>query len=157
MIKSLIVAHGKNNQIGQDNKLLWHIPEDLKYFKSITDGKSIIMGRKTFESLPGILPNRNHIIISKTLKSASKYTVFDSLEKAFDHCEQNEEEEVVVIGGAQIYKLALPYIDKMYVSEVDYEGKADTFMPDYNDFNWKTNIAIDNGNWVFKIKTKKRK
>ena len=109
---TLIAAAAENNALGKDNDLLWHLPEDFKRFKQITSGHYIIMGRKTFESFPKPLPNRTHIIITRQKEYlADGCLVVHSLEEALEISPQNE--EVFIIGGAQIYKQALPFADKI--------------------------------------------
>ena len=121
---SLIVAVGKNNEIGKENKLLWHVPEDLKNFKKITSGKKIVMGRKTFESIGRLLPNRKNIILSREVLESdlkklenenTKVEVFDDFQKMIDSF-KNSKEEIFIIGGEQIYKMALEekIIDKLF-------------------------------------------
>ena len=127
----LIVAYGKNNQIGLNNKLLWHIPEDFKKFKELTSGHTIIMGRNTFESLPNILPNRHHIVItSKNLPLQDNLQYATSLEHAIKLAESNNVDNVWIIGGAQIYNKAIQedIVDEYYLSQVNYDGPADTFL-----------------------------
>ena len=131
---SIIVAIAKDNVIGKDNKLLWHISEDLKRFKKITTGKKMIMGRKTFESLPGVLPNREHIILTrdKNFKVDSDMVkiVYDlnSLIKEYS----TSEEEIFVIGGAEIYKQLLPYAKKLYLTKIEETFEGDTHFPEIN-------------------------
>ncbi|MDR0427530.1 MAG: dihydrofolate reductase [Dysgonamonadaceae bacterium] len=138
MIISLIVVTGKNNEIGRNNHLLVHLPADLKHFKEITSGHTVIMGRKTFDSLPkGPLPNRKNIVISrdKELKIEGA-TVYSSLDLALIKC--RDEEEIFIIGGAQIYKQAYPDADKLYLTKVHAEfPDADTFFPEINDKEWR--------------------
>lgn len=125
---NLIVAHGKNGQIGLNNKLLWHIPEDFKKFKELTSGHTIIMGRNTFESLPGMLPNRHHVVITTNyLGLQDNLESAISLEDALHYADTNE---VWIIGGARVYNEAIEkdLIDEYYLSEVDYDGEADTFI-----------------------------
>lgn len=135
---SIIVAIANNNVIGKDNKLIWHLPEDLKRFKSLTSGKTIIMGRKTFESLGRVLPNRKHIILTrnKMLKIENQdvkvITDFNDIEKYI-----NSNEECFVIGGASIYKLLMPFTKKMYVTKIDEEFEADTYFPKIDENDWK--------------------
>ena len=133
---SIIVAVGKNNAIGKDNKLLWNIPNDLQYFKKVTSGHTVVMGDKTYESIGMLLPHRKNIILSLdknyTVKGAE---VKNSLEKVLKEY-KNSEEEIFVIGGGIIYKLALPFADKLYITLVeDSPVDADTFFPDYSEFN----------------------
>ena len=116
---SIIVAKAKNNVIGKDNQLIWHLPNDLKRFKKLTTGHTIIMGRKTFESLGRILPNRKHVILSKN--------------KEFNIDNENG----FVIGGAMIYKLLMPMSNKMYITEISKEFDGDAFFPEIDMNEWK--------------------
>src|SRR5471030_1156974 len=135
---SISVAVAMNNVIGKDNKLLWHISEDLKRFKMITSNKKMIMGRKTFESLPGILPNREHIVITRDENfkvDSDKVTIvhdLNSLLEKYSKCE----DEIFVIGGAEIYKQLLPYTQKIYLTKIDETFESDTFFPviNYDEF-----------------------
>lgn len=131
---SLIVAVAQNNVIGKDNKLIWHISEDLKRFKEITSGKTIIMGRKTFESLPGVLPNRKHIIITRDKNykvNSDNVTIVHDLNSLIDQY-KNCDDEVFIIGGAEIYKQALPHADKLYLTKINNFFDGDTFFPEIN-------------------------
>jgi len=147
MIVSLIVACGKSGQIGLNNKLLWHIPEDFKKFKTLTSGHTIIMGRNTFESLPGILPNRQHIVItSKKLDATNDMVVaVNSVEEALKFCKNKE--KVWIIGGAKIYNYCIKnnLVDEFYISKVDYDGKADTYIDeiDFSKFKLKETETFD--------------
>ena len=135
---SIIVAKAKNNIIGKDNKIIWHLPEDLKHFKNITTGHKIIMGRKTFESLGRVLPNRKHIIFSNNPSfnvNEENVKVVHSLLEIQDLIEGKE--EAFVIGGAMIYNFLMPYVKKMYVTEIDKEFEGDTFFPKIDDNMWK--------------------
>ncbi len=135
---SIIVAKSKNNIIGKDNKLVWKLPEDLKHFKKLTTDHTIIMGRKTFESLGRVLPNRKHIIFSNNpaLKVDNENVkVVHSLLEIQKLIEGKE--EVFVIGGATIYNFLMPYVKKMYVTEIDEEFEGDTFFPKINTDIWK--------------------
>lgn len=136
---SIIVATAKNNAIGKDNSLLWHISEDLKRFKEITSGHKILMGRKTFESLPGILPNRPHIVLTRDYSftiDSDKVTVIHSLDEVIKEY-KNSSEEVFIIGGGEIYNLILPYADKVYLTKVKKDFDADTFFPQIDMNNWE--------------------
>lgn len=142
---SIIVAIAKNNVIGKDNKLIWHISEDLKRFKSITSGKSMIMGRKTFESLPGILPNREHIILTrdKNFKvDSDKVKVVNDLDALIEKY-SNCEDEVFVIGGAEIYKQLLPYAHKLYLTKIDTDFEGDTYFPQINYDEFKSEFTSE--------------
>ena len=135
---SIIVAKAKNNIIGKDNKIIWHLSEDLKHFKNITTGHTIIMGRKTFESLGRVLPNRKHIIFSNNPSfnvNDENVKVVHSLLEIQDLIEGKK--ETFVIGGAMIYNFLMPYVKKMYVTEIDKEFEGDTFFPKIDDNIWK--------------------
>ena len=135
---SIVVAKAKNNIIGKDNKIIWHLPEDLKHFKKITTGHTIIMGRKTFQSLGRVLPNRKHIIISNNPSfnvNEENVKVVHSLLEIQDLIEGKE--EAFVIGGAMIYNFLMPYVKKMYVTEIDKEFEGDTFFPKIDNNIWK--------------------
>ena len=132
---TLIAAAAENNALGKDNDLLWHLPEDFKRFKQITSGHYIIMGRKTFESFPKPLPNRTHIIITRQEEYLVEgCLVVHSLEDALEIAPQNE--EIFIIGGAQIYKQALPFADKIDLTRVHIELDADAFFPEFNTSEW---------------------
>lgn len=126
---ALIVAKASNNVIGKDNKLIWHLPKDLKFFKETTTGHVIIMGRKTFESLPFLLPNREHWVISRdrALSVPEGVKVFTSPEEAAQAAQDLD--AAYVIGGEQIYKAFLPLVDTMYITEVDHDFEGDAFFP----------------------------
>lgn len=136
---AIIVAISENNVIGGNNKLLWHIPEDLKRFKEITSGHTIIMGRKTFESLPGILPNRQHIIITRDKNYSvdnSNVEVIHSLSEVM-HRYNNTQESAFIIGGGEIYKQVIHSVDKIFLTKVFSDFEGDTTFPqlNYTDFN----------------------
>lgn len=127
---SIIAAIGKNNEIGKENKLLWHLPADLKHFKEITSGNPVIMGRKTFESIGKVLPNRRNIIVTRDKKyKVDNAEIVHSIEEALTLCKK--ENEVFIIGGSEIYKQAMSFADKLYITEVEAEDKkADAFFPE---------------------------
>ena len=125
---SMIVAYGKNWEIGLNNEMLWHISEDFKNFKTITSGHHILMGRKTFESIGKPLPNRTSIVLSNTGFKHEGVHTFNDIQEAFNFARESAEEELFIIGGANIYETLFPYVDKMYLSEVDFEGVADAFL-----------------------------
>lgn len=126
-----IVAIGKNHVIGKNNQMLWHLPNDFKFFKTETTGHFIIMGRKTFESFPKPLPNRKHIVITqqKNYKAPEGVVVVDSLEKAIDFAKQHKQERVFIIGGGQIYALAQDIVTHLYITYVDFEMEGDAYFP----------------------------
>lgn len=132
-IVSLVVCIAKDRGIGKNNKLLFHIPEDLKYFQRITLGHTVIMGRNTYCSLPdGALKRRRNLVLSKQNLNLKDTECYNSLEKAIESCAG--EKEVFIIGGASIYQQAISYADKIYITEVDAIKPADTFFPDYSLF-----------------------
>ena len=135
---SIIVAKAKNNIIGKNNELVWDLPEDLKHFKGLTTGHTIIMGRKTYESLGKPLPNRKHIIFSQNPDfkvHEENVQVVHSLLEIQDLIEGKE--EAFVIGGAMIYNFLMPYVKKMYVTEIKQELDGDAFFPIINSEEWK--------------------
>lgn len=133
---SIIVAAAENNVIGRDNDLLWHIPADFKHFKATTMGKPMIMGRKTFESLPGILPGRPHIVVSRSGFTHEGATSCSSLEEAIEEAKKIANDEVFIIGGAQIYEQALPLCDRLYLTRVHNTYEGDAFFPEINLDDW---------------------
>ena len=134
---SIIVAINKNNGIGYKNELLYWLPNDLKRFKTLTTGHTIIMGRKTFESLPkGALPNRRNIVLSSQDVTFPGAECFHSLNDALEACK--DEIEVFIIGGASLYKEAMPIADRLYITEIDdCEKEADVFFPEISPDVWQ--------------------
>ena len=134
---TIIVAAAENNAIGKDNGLIWSLPNDLKRFKKLTTGHCIIMGRKTFDSFPGLLPNRKHIVISrnKNISFSDEVTVVNNFEDAIR--ETGDDENPFIIGGGQIYKLAMDHGDKIELTRVHEEFKADTFFPKIDEDKWE--------------------
>lgn len=137
MILSIVVAVAADNAIGKENRLLWHLPADLKRFKETTTGHTIIMGRNTYYSLPnGALPNRRNIVISRTLRELPDAECFSSIEQALAVIA--DDEEVFVIGGAQLYEATLPLADRIYFTRVSASfPEADTFFPEINFTEWR--------------------
>ena len=138
---SIVVAISRNRRaIGKNDKLLWHIPEDMRRFKELTTGHPVIMGRKTFESIVGYLgkplPGRDNIVITRNPEYQYEgATVVPSLEAAIEKARKLDTEEIHIGGGAEIYKLALPFVDRLYLTRIDGEPDADTFFPEYeNEF-----------------------
>ena len=132
-----MVAYGKNREIGASGDLPWgrSLPADLANFKRLTTGGSVIMGRKTFESIGRPLPNRTNIIVTRDKNyKAEGCIISGSLEEAIDLAKKTVEEEVFVIGGGEIYKQAITLAEKLYLTLVDSTFNADTFFPDYSDF-----------------------
>lgn len=135
---SIIVAVAKNNVIGKDNKLIWHLPEDLKRFKQLTTGHTIIMGRKTFESLGRVLPNRKHIVLCNDANlevENENVEVIDDIQLLNKYI--NSEEENFIIGGATIYKLLIPYANKMYITKINEEFEGDVYFPEIDAKVWQ--------------------
>ena len=135
---SIIVAIANENVIGKDNKLIWHLPEDLKRFKEITLGHKIIMGRKTFESLGRVLPNRKHIILCNDMEmniDNENVEILDDISKLDKYI--NSDEECFVIGGATIYKLLMPYAKKMYITKINQDFEGDVYFPKIEKEIWK--------------------
>ncbi|MEG2353462.1 MAG: dihydrofolate reductase [Clostridium sp.] len=135
---SIIAAIGENLVIGKDDSLLWNLPEDLKRFKELTSYKIIIMGRKTFESLPGILPNRYHIVITRDVDykvENNSVKVVNSIGQLIPYIE--DEFENFVIGGGEIYKELIPYASKLYITRVHKEYIGDTYFPRYESSKWE--------------------
>ena len=132
---SVIAAVARNRAIGYQNKLLYWLPDDMKRFKALTTGHTIVMGRKTFESLPkGALPNRRNIVLSRTTKELPGCEVFPSLQKALAHCQADE--DIYVIGGASIYEQAMKVANRLCLTEVDDAAQqADAYFPPYD--GWK--------------------
>lgn len=143
MILSAIAAMAKNRVIGKNNQLPWHIPEDLKFFRESTKQKIIIMGRKTFESLPKPLPNRLHIVITRQSDYKTNFCdvqVVNSLDAALELAQAlipKWPEEVFIVGGAEIYKQSLPRLDRIYLSVIDQSFEGDAYFPEFEDQSWK--------------------
>ena len=146
MLNIIACISKKHRAIGYQNRLLYAIPSDMTRFRMLTTGHTIIMGRKTFESLPnGALPNRHNIVISKTREQIAGCEVYASLEDALAARKESvgnkkttEEDEYFIIGGASIYEQALPFADKLYLTIVEKEPEhADTFFPEINPAEWK--------------------
>jgi len=131
----MIAAAAENNALGKNNELVWHLPNDFKRFKSLTTGHHIIMGRKTFESFPKPLPDRVHVVISRQENYKPEgCIVVDSIEKAIAICP--EDDDSYVIGGGEIYNLALPFTDIIELTKVHHTFEADAFFPKINKSEW---------------------
>lgn len=137
MILTLIAAAAENNALGKDNQMIWHLPDDFKRFKQLTTGHYMIMGRKTFDSLPGMLPNRTHVIITRQKDfTAEGCIVVNSLDDAIASCPQDE--EVFVIGGGEIYRQSIDRADKIELTRVyGTSPEADAFFPDIDPEKWE--------------------
>ncbi|MGG7618045.1 dihydrofolate reductase [Robertmurraya sp. GLU-23] len=131
---SLLWAMDENRAIGRNNQLPWHLPEDLKYFKRVTMGKPIAMGRKTYDSIGRPLPGRENIVITRSKGiTIEGCTVIHDVKDLL----KRDDEELFVIGGAEIFKEILPFADRLYVTEIREVFEADTFFPEYNLFEWE--------------------
>lgn len=143
-----IAACDRNWAIGNNNKLLCHLPGDLKYFKENTLGKTVIMGRKTLESLPGgkPLPDRETVILSTTLESCESYKVFGSIEEVLEYC---KDKDAMVCGGETVYRQFLPYCDEILLTVIDEEFEADAYFPDLDKegmtVKWQSEVIEEKG------------
>ena len=138
---AVIAAVAKNRAIGYKNKLIYWLPNDLKRFKQLTTGHTIIMGSNTFRSLPkGALPNRRNVVLSRRSKDFPGCDVYPSLEKALKSCQPDE--DIYIIGGASVYEQAVKVADRLCLTEIDdVPQEADTFFPDYSDWRVATREA----------------
>lgn len=135
MIVSIVVAIADNHAIGKDNKLLWHLPKDLKHFKEITTGGTVIMGRKTYDSVGRPLPNRRNIIVTRQSITIEGCEVVNSVEAALALCANDA--EVFIVGGAEIYRQAMHLTDRIYLTIVHDNFEADTYFPEIEENIWK--------------------
>lgn len=140
---SIIASIGKNKELGRGNDVIWHIKEDLKNFKNLTMGKYTVMGKNTYESLPKHLEGRKYIVLSSSLSEIENGLLFNDFNKLLEFI-KDVDEEVMIIGGASIYKLFLPFADKLYLTEIDSEEKADVYFPDFNKEDYKCNVVSTN-------------
>ena len=139
---SIIACVGKNLELGRDNNLIFHIKEDMKYFKDITLNHVVVMGRKTFESLPTILKDRKNVVITRSndIKLPSEVSKYSSIEEFMEDY-KDYPDEIFVIGGASIYKQFLDYCDKLYLTEVNKSVDADVYFPKFNKDNYEKEIV----------------
>ena len=136
---SLIVAKAKNNVIGKDNGLAWKLSADLRHFKSSTSGHHLVMGRKTFESMGKPLPNRTSIVVTRNsdYKVPEGHYVVTDVKEAIELGKQKQLDKLFITGGGEIYKIALPYVDEMIITEVDSRPEGDTFFPEVDWADWE--------------------
>lgn len=140
---TMIAAVGKNLELGKDNELLWRIPEDLQFFKQQTLGKKIVMGKKTLDSLPGLLPKRTHIVLThQELEPSERLIVFHDITELKEYLQQLRE-EVMIIGGAQIYQQFIDDADKLVLTEIDGEKEADVYFPSFNKNDWDQEVLCE--------------
>lgn len=133
---AMIAAMANNRVIGKDNQMPWHLPEDLRHFKAMTLGKPVVMGRKTYESIGRPLPGRHNIVISRQVGlTIEGVTCVDSFDAALQVA--GDGDELVIIGGGQLYQALLPRADKLYLTEINLDVEGDTFFPDWDDGSWE--------------------
>ena len=140
---SLIAAVGKNNELGLDNHLIFNIPGDLKFFRNTTLGKTVVMGRKTYESIGKPLPKRVNIVVSSTMKETEGIIVFNSFEKVLEKY-LNTDEEVFIIGGESLYNFFINYAQNIYLTRVYAESMADKYFPMFNENDYEETILGEN-------------
>lgn len=137
MILSAIVAISNNNVIGKDNELPWYLPADLRYFKKITIDHPVIMGRKSFEAIGNPLPKRTNIVITRDpYYLSSNILIAHSLGEAINLARETSPEEAFIIGGAEIFEIALPHLDRLYITEIHADFDGDTFFPEWDRTEW---------------------
>lgn len=148
---TIIVAIGRNNEIGKNNDLLWNLPADLKFFKEQTLGAKVAMGKNTFNSLPKLLPGRKHIVLSldnQFNKDVSDAIVYSNKDEFIDYC-KNEQENIFIIGGASVYAMFIDLADVLILTEVDAEDKeADVYFPQFDKSKYTREVLgknSDNG------------
>ena len=136
MSLSIVVAMDENRLIGKDNKLPWHLPADLVYFKKITTGKSIVMGRKTYDSIGRPLPNRRNIVISRNSKTLiTGCEVLSSIDEMLSITK--DEDEVMIIGGASLCEQLLPQVSRLYITKIEGKFDGDVHFPEHNEADWR--------------------
>jgi len=141
MIISIIVAFANDQLIGADNRLLWHLPDDMKNFRRVTMGHYVIMGRKTWDSIGTILPGRTIVVIThNTGLKINDVLIFHSLPEAIEYAKMEQQEEIFIIGGGQIYQKALPFADRLYITRVYGSFVGDTYFPEFNPDNWSVDF-----------------
>ena len=140
---SLIAAVGKNNELGLDNHLIFNIPGDLKFFRNTTIGKTVIMGRKTYESIGKPLPKRINIVVSNSLKETDGITIINSFEEVLEKY-LNSEEEVFIIGGESLYNYFINYAQNIYLTKVYANAVADKYFPSFDENNYNQTLLGEN-------------
>lgn len=154
MKKTIIVAHSENRVIGKDEDIPWHYPEDLKYFKEKTTSNAVLMGRKTFESLPEVskpLQERLNIVLTSNPESISEdVSIAESLEEAWEIAEESKYEELFIAGGSSVYSQTIDEVDRMLITVVKDKRDGDSYFPDFNKEEWNEEIIRETDNLVFK-------
>jgi dihydrofolate reductase len=148
---ALIVAMSEDGTIGDKGNVPWHISDDLKRFKRLTMGHPVIMGRKTYESIGKPLPGRSNIVLTRKadFRTPAEVLRFGNIEAVLDHCRQQQEALVFVIGGAEVYRLSLPLADQLFVTEVHRRVDGDTKFPDYDRSQWTESAREDGPGYSF--------
>jgi len=146
MIFSIIVAIASNRAIGKNNRLLFHLPEDLKYFKKVTSGHTVIMGKNTWDSLPlKPLPGRTNIVLNREMElKCDQCVTLPSVDEVIRYCEKLNDPECFIIGGGEVYKTFLPLAQRLYITRVEKEFEADTFFPEIPGNEWKLVSSTEN-------------
>jgi dihydrofolate reductase len=147
---SIIAAIGENNELGKDNDLIWHLPNDLKFFKSVTSGHTVLMGKNTFWSLPKVLPNRTNIVITHSDEEFPKEVVIYNSIESFMSDYRDKDEEVFIIGGASIYAQFIDKAENLYLTEIEASyPDASVYFPkfDKNDYD-KSIVGENNDNGI---------
>ncbi|MFC3038889.1 dihydrofolate reductase [Virgibacillus xinjiangensis] len=140
---SLLVAMDRNHVIGHNNDLPWHLPKDLRFFKETSTGKTIIMGRKTFESIGKVLPNRTNVVVSRKGGDFPQgVEVISDLSVIKKWNEERPDEEFIIIGGGRIFEQAMDYVDRMYITFIDEVFEGDTFFPAFNKNEWRLTSKV---------------
>ena len=158
---TLIAAVGKNLELGRDNTLIWSIPEDLKFFRENTNGKYIVMGLNTFNSLPKLLPNRKHVVLTRrNVELDPSIVVVHSIDELLSYIDSLDE-EVMIIGGAQIYSQMIGYANKMLLTEIDDSCDADVYFPSFSLDDWNREVIgehqYEDINYSHVVYTRKKK
>lgn len=133
------VAMDKNRSIGYENDLPWNLPLDLKFFREVTTGHTIIMGRKTFDAIGRVLPERKNVVLTRQQQSEfpEGVTVIHDIDEIYKWEKENPDEELFVIGGAELFKQTFPHADRLYLTYIDHEFKGDTYFPSFNKDEWE--------------------
>ena len=140
---TLIAAIGENRELGKNNDMIWHLPQDLKFFRKQTQGHMIVMGRKTFESLPGMLPKRHHVVISRSCTDLGKDVEMCASVEEFLNRYKDSDEEIYCIGGGMIYTEMLPYADKLVLTEIEAKADAEVYFPKFDKSLYQKIILSD--------------
>ncbi|ODG93815.1 MULTISPECIES: dihydrofolate reductase [Bacillaceae] len=136
-----LVAMSENNVIGLNNKMPWHLPQELAYFKKVTTGYTIIMGRKTFDSIGRPLPNRENIVVTRQKDFQAEGVIV--INDVISYVEENKNKDLFIIGGAEIFNLTFPYLDTLYITEIEHNFEGDTFFPNFSKDEWNVKSVSD--------------